>query len=504
MAAARRIVPTTGKPAPRPRRSGPVKVTPNLPAIPDLGGILDGVTKRGSLDLTLVIVPHLGDLEAARALAAEYARSYAEVSGVEQPEPLADLAGIQARVADAIRSGIAEVLGRAPFVSIVDEGSAVDLPDPPKVTAENLSTVLTPESYLEALLAVVLLNNTRRTRIGISTGTDGPPRDRDVLAADVISMTGPELSEDGSKFAAGFGVVVRPSFVLALANTLLTPLSLDGNPCECGPIVLSNPRVTMADGRMTDRVDATVANAITATVTLVDQVRVLHGFQSSSITGRVDSTDVAVKPITARAKKLEAEAWRNAFLAMVAPPHLGRMAVRGILGRVAEHYMPALPSPIAMLGAALPFGPRPLAPSFDAQGNPIPSAQTLVLGARHLDGTTALKADITSALRVSGLVQLRPRQASVAINVQVRDSAHREFSVTASDVEMIDPSFTWTITGATVETSLEAAEVHFRAAQHAVVQLHVTAAGTDGLTTEADLTLDVDVLLKDLTATPTT
>lgn len=103
------------------------------------------------------------------------------------------------------------------------------------MTAENLSTVLTPESYLEALLAVVLLNNTRRTRIGISTGTDGPPRDRDVLAADVISMTGPELSEDGSKFAAGFGVVVRPSFVLALANTLLTPCRSTAIPASAAP-----------------------------------------------------------------------------------------------------------------------------------------------------------------------------------------------------------------------------------------------------------------------------
>lgn len=492
----------------------PVAAKPGLQALASAPGLdqladaiedlLDDLASRGQLDATVAICPNLRDLEAAQAHAAEYSRNYALASGVPQPVPLPDIEGIQSRIRDTIRAGIAEVLGRDPFIAIVDEGTALALPDLPDVTPENLAIAPTPEEFLAAALLTVVVNSARRTRLGISVGTQGPPRDADVLAATLLSMSGAEVNADGAEFAVSFGVAVRPSFVVALAETLLTPLSLDGEPCECGPIVLSNPRVTMAAGKMTDRIDASVAGAVTATITLVDQVRVSHGLQSSSISGRLASTDIAVHPITARAKKLDAESWRNAFLAMIDPPHLARVAVRGILGRLAEQQLPALPSPIAMLGARLPFGPRPFAPSVDVEGTPVPSTQTMVLGARHLNGAVSLKADITDSLRVSGLLLLRPRRASVAINVRVRDLAHREFSATASDVETIEPSFAWTVAGATILGNLVGDEVRFRAAQGATVLLHVTAAGSDGLVTAADLSLDVDAFLEDLAATPLT
>jgi hypothetical protein len=479
--------------------------TPTLDELTDaIDDLFDDLTARGELDLTLAVGPNLGDMEAAQALAAEYARNYALVSGVPQAVPLPDIEGIQARVVDTLRAGIADVLGRDPFISVVDQGTPLALPAPPELTLETLEAAPTPAEFAGMTFLLVVANNTRLTRFGISVGTDGPPRDEDVLAARLLSMGSPEVSVDGTQFGVAFGVAVRPSFILALARTLLTPLSLEGEPCECGPIVLSNPRITMAAGKMTDAVDASIAGAVTATITLVDQVRVLHGARSSSVTGRLISTDVAVHPITARAKKLDAESWRNALLAMVAPPQLGRMAVRGILGRLAERQLPALPSPIAMLGARLPFAPRPMAPSVDSEGNPIPSTQTMVLGGRRLDGTTALKADITDALRVSGLLVLRPRAASVGIRVQVRDRARREFSATASDVEMIDPTFAWTVTGATLLGNLVGPEVRFRAAEGATVLLHVTAAGTDGLVTTDDLTLDVAAFLEELDSVPTT
>ncbi|MGE3792836.1 MAG: hypothetical protein AB7I38_02700 [Dehalococcoidia bacterium] len=485
----------------KPGLTPPVSLDPLVDAI---GDTVEDSLKRGALDLMLAIVPHLGDMEAAQALAARYARDYEAVSGVPEQEPLAAIAGIQQRVTDALRSGIADVLGRTPFLSVVDEGPASVLPDLPEVTADNLEAVPTPAEFALTAMLRVLLNSTRRSRIGVSTGTAGPPRDADVLAAETIGVPPAEVSEDGTEFAAGFGAVVRPSFVLALARTLITPLSLSGEPCECGPIVLSNPRVTMAGGTMTDRIDATIAGAATATVTIADQVRLTHGAQSSSITGRVASTDVAVHPLTARARRLDAESWRSAVLAMIAPPQLARLAVRGVLGRLAERNLPALPSPIALLGASLPFGPRPLAPSIDGSGSPVPSAQTMVLGARHRNGTTALRADIvTDALRASGLVLLRPRRASVSIAVQVRDVADREFTATAGDVEMIDPSFTWTLSGATLIGDLEGASVRFRADPGATVTLHVSAVGADNLTREADLTLDVDAFLDDLASTPT-
>ncbi len=465
MASSRRITSTPAV-GTRPVSIPPVKpgLTTSVSPLPeDLTDLLDDtveeVTKRGTLDLVLAIAPNLGDMEAARAHAAEYARRYAEVSGVPEPEPLPDLVGIQARIVDTVRAGIAGVLGRDPFISVVDVGVSIPLPALPEVTTANLSTAPTPTEFLGIAVALVIANNTRQTRLGVSAGTNGPPRDRDVIEASARSAPSPELAVDGSALAAGFSVAVRPSFVVALANTLLTPLSLDGEPCECGPTVLSNPRVTMSGGKMTDRIDATLAGAITATITLVDEVRVTHGARASSLSGRVASTDIAVKPITARAKKLDAESWRVAALAMIKPPHLGRMAVRGILGRLAERNLPALPSPIAMLGAALPFGARPFPPSFDAAGNAVPSSQTVVLGARHLNGTAALAADITDSLRISGLVLLRPRQAEVAIAVQVRDRAHFEFTATVSDVEMIEPSFIWTLAGATLLGNLEGSEV---------------------------------------------
>ncbi|MEZ4554390.1 MAG: hypothetical protein R3B59_10855 [Dehalococcoidia bacterium] len=509
MAMSRRTT-STGAAAARPRRASAVKpgLTPPLsldPLIDRIGDTVEGILKRGSMDLMLAVVPHLGDMEAAQALAARYARDYEAASGVPEPEPLADLAGVQQRVTEALRSGIADALGRDPFLSLVDEGPASALPDLPEVTADNLDAVPTPAEFTLAAMAQVLFNITRRTRFGVSAGTVGPPRDADVLAADEIDIPSPEVSEDGAEFAAGFGVVARPSFVLALARTLLTPLSLAGEPCECGPIVLSNPRVVMADGTMTDRIDATLAGAATATVTLVDQVRVTHGLESSSITGRIASTDVAVHPLTARARRLDADAWRTAVLAMIAPPQLARLAVRGVLGRLAERNLPALPSPIALLGASLPFGAYPLAPTLDDGSNPLPSTQTVVLGARHRNGTTALRADITAdALRASGLVLLRPRRAAVSIAVQVRDAADRDFTATATDVEMMAPSFSWTLSGATLIGDLEGASIRFRAASGATVTLRVTAAGADGLTREADLTLDIDAFLDTLVSTPTT
>jgi hypothetical protein len=47
-------------------------------------------------------------------------------------------------------------------------------------------------------------------------------------------------------------------------------------------------------------------------------------------------------------------------------------------------------------------------------------------------------------------------------------------------------------------------EVRFRAAEGATVLLHVTAAGTDGLVTTDDLTLDVAAFLEELDSVPTT
>ena len=61
--------------------------------------------------------------------------------------------------------------------------------------------VQTREEFLAAALLTVVVNSARRTRLGISVGTQGPPREADVLAATLLSMSGAEVNADGAEFA---------------------------------------------------------------------------------------------------------------------------------------------------------------------------------------------------------------------------------------------------------------------------------------------------------------
>ncbi|HNT86448.1 MAG TPA: hypothetical protein PKL84_01160 [Candidatus Hydrogenedentes bacterium] len=54
---------------------------------------------------------------------------------------IAEIEGIQARVVETIRSGIADVLGRDPFISVVDQGAALALPALPDLTPDTLAAV---------------------------------------------------------------------------------------------------------------------------------------------------------------------------------------------------------------------------------------------------------------------------------------------------------------------------------------------------------------------------